>query len=82
MFYISVIQYFDKTKIWLKIASKEPLWPLTPCFLHSANAVNQPMAPDYYFCFLQVGTSAGMTLRCKNSNQCHIPYLHLTERTC
>ena len=56
-----VIQYyFDKTKIWLKIASKGPL---TPRFLHTVNASNQPLAPDYYFCFFQVGTSVYIMLK-------------------
>ena len=63
MFYVSVIQYyFDKTKIWLKITSKfayvachTPLSPLREC---RESIANQLLAPDYYFCFLQVGTSA------------------------
>ena len=50
MFYVSVVQYyFDKTRFWLKIASKGAYEVLTPRFLH--------VASDYYFCFLQVGTS-------------------------
>ena len=59
MFYVSVVQYyFDKTKICLKLLPRGPMWPLAPRFLHAANAANQPLAPDYYFCFLQFGTSA------------------------
>ena len=58
MFYVSVILYYsDKTEIWLKIASKGAyVTPYTP-ILHAANDANQPLTPDYYFCFLQVGTS-------------------------
>ena len=52
MFYVSVVQYyFDKTKIWLKIASKG-------AYVAPRTAANQPLAPDYYFYFLQFGTSA------------------------
>ena len=30
----------------------------TPRFLHTLNTLSQPPTPDYYFRFLQVGTSA------------------------
>ena len=75
-----------KQEFGLKLLPRGPMWPLTPHFLHTANAANQQLAPDYYFCFLQVGTSVSTILTTRNNeaiksifsaNVYHVPGLWL-----
>ena len=74
-----------KQEFGLKLLLMGPMWPLTPRFLHTANAANQQLAPDYYFCFLQDGTSVS-TITTRNNeviksifsaNVYHVPGLWL-----
>ena len=60
MFYVSVIQYyFDKTKIWLKIASKgayvAPQTLLSPCRESGAGTgLLLLLPPGWHLCFILI----------------------------